>query len=605
MKKALLFILTLIIIISLASCSTPPEDPADESTKYTVTWIDDGGKTLKTEELTEGTPPSYTYNPVDTAQWDYTFLGWSATSGGEVLSTLPAISADTIYYASVSKVLQKYTVSFDTGDGSAVPNQTVDYGSKASEPEEAPTLTGFRFMGWSTKPNEFSAVDFDAAIVGNVTFYAMWNEDLDLKGELSSMLNGYDAGPESFIPQSMLPGFGTVRGSSGQIITDYSSFVNISGIKAHGHGEQWNMVLENIQQSELFFDALNTVEGIITTSVGAFNNYIDSNPKDSASYTFASGIYNVTVKYEGGVLYYLLDYTATFPLIGEQTAQIAVYSELGSGTKCVRVQLGDANALTYTVTENSYEFAIRYGGVRRAYFSISRNDDGTTTGHIYEHLGVGNVWTSSAADFYITDEYVSVVGSKANAFLGSAGYINELYDAETGMLLGYEVKEEVDVPLIGLVTYNTLWFHLDEIDGIESIKYVEANDSTAAAFYINGSSTAWKDKLVGGFSGKMGSRRFDIEFRTQYFYTWDASSGKYVKVEAQVPMLFVQEENLDELAKDVLSTNGVSIDVRVSSTDLDKILTDYETLIPAFIEIKDLVTVDVILEFIGTKITFG
>ena len=271
-----------------------------------------------------------------------------------------------------------------------------------------------------------------------------------------------------------------------------------------------------------------------------------------------------------------------------------------SSTVCVvRIQIGDVNALTYKMLENSYEFAIKCLGVRRAYFFIERDEEGVVSGKIYEYLTVSSVEVASAAEFYITEEYVSVVGNKADGMTGFTGYINELYNAETGKLIGYEVQET-----LSKITYNTLWFNLDDIGGITSIRYQPADGEKDAVVYINGKTKAWEPKKVGGIGTKMLSRRFDIEFRTQYVYAYDADAGKYVEYKIQVPMMFVQEENYDTFIDDVKSTNSVQITVKVQQTDLEKILADYDELIPAFIENKDKITVDVIIAFIGDKITF-
>ena len=71
------------------------------------------------------------------------------------------------------------------------------------------------------------------------------------------------------------------------------------------------------------------------------------------------------------------------------------------------------------------------------------------------------------------------------------------------------------IPAKCLPTYDTLWFDLTYVYGLDSIKYAENY------FYVNGSATAWKYKLVGGLSKKMLSRRFDLEFRKQYFYSYN------------------------------------------------------------------------------------
>jgi diaminopimelate dehydrogenase len=69
--------------------------------------------------------------------------------------------------------------------------------------------------------------------------------------------------------------------------------VNIANITYGGKGEQWKMVYDNIEQSQLFFNVLSVVDSIATLSVAGFNNYLDENPASTAHYVFESGIYTV------------------------------------------------------------------------------------------------------------------------------------------------------------------------------------------------------------------------------------------------------------------------------------------------------------------------
>lgn len=600
--KKLLSILLIILSLSFAlySCGgdNGNENGGTEPVKYTVTWMDEGGNTLSTSTVEENTVPSYTYTVNDTPEWDYTFIGWSASADGEVLSSLPSASGNATYYAIVSAVKQKYTVSFNTLGGSEIDDQTVEYGEMASAPED-PVYEGHRFMGWTTVEGGSSPVDFSTAIKENVEYFAIWNETVDLKGLLSALLRGYELDPLSYIPESMLSDHSANLVEADGIINDYSSFVSIGDV-SYGYGEQWHMVLKNLGETKIFFNTLSVIEALSATSISAFNNYVDSNPSDTASYAFKDGIYNVTIDYDGEYIFYVLDYTADIPVLGTESVQIALSMNAESGEKTARIQLGDANALSYAVSENSYEFAIKYLGVRRAMFTVARDEDGDVSGRITELLTVSDKEIASAADFYIDDAYVSVVGNKADGMLGFDGYISELYDTESGRMIGYEVQES----LSGIV-YNTLWFGLDNVSGITSVKYKAASGNEMAELFINGASEKWNTKNVGGISAKMLSRRFDIEFRTQYVYSYDPIADEYTEHNIEVPMLFIQEENYDTLVDDVRAVNGIDIAITVDSSDHMKLLSDYDELIPLFIESKDSITSDTIIDHIGDKIIFS
>lgn len=565
--------------------------------EYTIRFYDENGTLLHTATVKEGERPSFIYTKTDTDEWKYIVLGWSDEKDGTVLSAIPTASGDASYYAAVRAEKKKYTLSFVTDGGIDVASVTREYGTEISAPEK-PTKTGYAFVAWCTDAEGKNAVTWPLTLTKNMTLYAVWNEKVDIKAYLELLLSDVIPDPYAYIPESMRPGARTLPDGT---ITDYSDFVNKSLLPSRGYGEQWHMITDNLTQSEKFFSALKAVEGLTTTSVSTFQNYLDQNPGSTAHHTFASGIYNVTIDYDGKTMTYVLDYTTTFPVLGEQTAQIALSMDVATGEKTVRIQLGAPNALTYKASGHSYEFAIKYLGVRTACFRVEKKADGTVEGRINEYLTVAGKGLHSAADFYIGDDYVSAVGNKASGIPGFTGYINEVYETKTGKLLGYEVRET-----LSSVVYNTLWFDLSDVSGITSVKYREATGEESAAFFVNGSDAAFTTKNVGGIGGKMFSRRFDIELRTQYFYKYNAELGTYEEVAVKVPMLFVQVEQYDTLTKDIAAENkGINASIVISAGSLKKIKDDYATLIDAFIENNSDLTEDDIRRIIGDAVTFA
>lgn len=573
-----------------------PDDGKEDSKTYSIRWMDETGKLLAITSVKHGQTPSYTYVVTDTAQEDRTFVGWTLQNG-QLLSTIPSATSDATYYAKVTSTTRRYTVRFDTKGGTAVSPLTVAYGTVISAPQTS-TYDGFRFVGWCQDANGKTPVDWSAPVTKDTTYYAIWNAKIDMGAYLKVLLQGYNMSPYSYIPETMRPGYaGTVKEPQ-DIINDYSSGVSVSQMAAQGYGEQWNMIVENLEQSQMFFNALSVVETLSSTSIAAFNNYLDKNPGDTAQHSFQSGIYQVSIRYDGQILWYVLDYTANFPLIGEQTAQISLSLDIASGERSVRVQLGDANALRYTVKDNEYDFAIKYLGVRRASFQVSKKANGRVEGHIYEYVTLSDAEIASAADFYIDQNYAVAVGNKADGMLAFTGCIAETYDVKTGKLLGYEVEES-----LSSLVYNTFFFDLCQIDGLYSIRMTEKTDKEDAKIYINGSSAEWKTKNVG--SGlKYFSRRFYIEYRTQYFYTYDAQKDAFVQVKAQVPMLAVQEENVKTLTSDVKATNHIDISLGLTNAVFRAIGDHYDEKLPVFKENKGKITPADIVDKIGEKVVF-
>lgn len=561
------------------------------SVTYTIIWEVNGVAVETDTNVPEGTIPVFdgvTPRKNPTAEYEYTFTGWSP----EVV----AATANQTYVAQFSYNDRQYTITFDSRGGSPVEPITLNYNTLVQEPAE-PTREGYHFVAWCSTPACTDTVNWPFEVIDNITLYAKWNEAVPYGTYLSTLLSSYEQNPYAYIPDSMKPGASLI---TQQNAIDYSSFVNLSSIPYGGFGEQWNMVITNLEQSKVFFDVLSVVDTLTTASITAFNNYLDTNPANTAQYEFASGIYNVTILFEDDVMFYVLDYTATLPIFGEQTIQIVLSYDITTQEKVGRIQIGDANALRYEVTNDSYKFGIRYLGVRRAYFEIFSDQNGDVEGRIFEYIGIDNSFsTGSAAEFFINDDYVSVVGNKSSSMMGWAGTINELYDVESGELLGYEVKET-----LSSITYNTLWYNLSDTTGITTIKCLPAplENSNPHLIYLNGSSTTFVAKIVGGFSTKMLSRRYDIELRKQYFYYQNGE--EIVQIALNVPMLFVQEEQISTLVNDINTSNaGLTFGFNVSLTTQNQIMSDYDTLIDPFNAQKEEYSVQNILDYIGVKYT--
>lgn len=596
-KKTIAFLTILIGSLSLVSCggeTVSSQLPSSQAPGYNIEWRNHDGTLLeKDTNVQAGVIPTYngtTPIKAGTAQFSYEFSGWNPT--------IVAVTANATYTALFSEETNQYTLTFNTNQGSTIAPITVDYGTKIAAPI-SPTREGYRFVAWTSDVSLNNEVVWPLEMTENKTVYAKWNEQVPYATYLVALLENYSLNPLSYFPESMHPGANLV--ASTQANLDFTTNTNISDITYLGHGEQWNMVLTNIEQSMLFFDVLSIIDTLSGASIAAFNNYLDSNPENAAVYQFTQGIYQVTINFEDNVLYYVLDYTMELPVFGVQTIQIALEFNILTLKKVGRIQIGNAHALRYEMEESSYKFAIKYLGVRRAYFEIERANDGDVTGQIFEYLDVELTTISSSAQFFIGDDYVSVVGNKSSGMMAWTGYINEVYLVETGKLCGYEVRETLSV-----ITYNTLWFNLDDVAGINSIRREVApvENSNPDLIYVNGSANVFSSKLVGGLNPKLASRRYDIEFRTQYFYFLEGEN--LMKLTLEVPMLFVQQENYNTLKNDIESSNSGTVSgfsITLPATQVNKITSDYSTLIDAFIIAKDDYSIEMIISFIGEAYT--
>ena len=435
------------------------------------------------------------------------------------------------------------------------------------------------------------------------------SEKVDIKGYFNSLLQAFTHDPYSFIPDSMRPeGVNKVNGES--VNYDFSNFTNVSNIHYGGFGEQWHMVIENIKESQRFYNIITYGSEIIGASNLVVSLFLDDYYDGTVSKTFNDDSRFIsTLDFDGEELTYSIKYLSSIevPLFGTLTPQIDMSYDVVNDIKVVRIQLGENNALKFMIYPDSYSFGIEYDiseVSRKAFFSVSKDEDENVEGHIYEFVQYKDKdLVPACADFYIGETYTSVVGNKARAITGFAGYINELYKTETGKLLGYKVRETFTKWGFEK-TYNTLWFNLNNIANIYSVKAI-SNGSVDPHennhdIYLNGSSDLFKptkNKLV----LLPTSRRYDVEMRKQYFY-----SSELEEFETDIPMMFIQDDgteqgetNYSTFEEDILKDNKIAARVTLLDSYLNKIREDYLTLIDIFIQNKDDINSDYIVDFIG------
>lgn len=144
-------------------------------TSYLYFYDDTGTNVLGMSEVHDGGDGVYdgsTPTKSQTAQYTYSFKGWSTTPGGSVdANALNAVTADRNVYAAFEATLRKYTVYFYNHDNTLLQTvQNVPYGGSATYAGSTPTYTGdnaedYEFTGFSPTGKN---------IVGNTSCYAQF-----------------------------------------------------------------------------------------------------------------------------------------------------------------------------------------------------------------------------------------------------------------------------------------------------------------------------------------------------------------------------------------------------------------------------------------------
>ena len=144
--------------------------------KYDVTFVVDGTQTVVKYEYGEtiATPTA----PVKqaTAQYTYTFKGWSKTLNGEVVTNLGTVTGNATFYAVFDSTINKYTVTWKNWDGSILEtDKDVEYGTKPKYDGNTPTRSSTLKYTYTWKNWDNQVTD----VVGDAVYTATFDHTIN------------------------------------------------------------------------------------------------------------------------------------------------------------------------------------------------------------------------------------------------------------------------------------------------------------------------------------------------------------------------------------------------------------------------------------------
>ena len=115
--------------------------------KYLITFKDEDGTILKSEELEYGVTPVAPEDPTkaSTAEYTYAFNGWD--------KEIASVTEAAIYTATYAATKNSYTITFNDEDGTTISSANVEYGAMPVEPTTPTKPTDsentYTFAGWT------------------------------------------------------------------------------------------------------------------------------------------------------------------------------------------------------------------------------------------------------------------------------------------------------------------------------------------------------------------------------------------------------------------------------------------------------------------------
>ena len=159
--------------VVLSACKTE----VNETQEFTVTFNTLGGSSIDSVKIKDGEKVT---KPTSPTRDGYTFKYWSLQQDGEEYNFDTAVTGDVTLYAVWEEnqdQVEKYTVSFNTVGGNAIDSVEVEKDGKVTKPAN-PTKSGYTFKYWSLA-QDGEEYDFNTPVTGDITLYAVWEENQD------------------------------------------------------------------------------------------------------------------------------------------------------------------------------------------------------------------------------------------------------------------------------------------------------------------------------------------------------------------------------------------------------------------------------------------
>ena len=179
--------------------------------EYSITWMNEDGTMIKSEQLGYGTVIRYTGDTPAKAgneQFSYRFAGWK-DAAGIALTDQTTVTGDAVYTAQFDQLTNTYTVTWKNADGTVLEtDENVPFGTMPSYDGKTPTKTAtaqytYTFKGWTPKITEVAGnVTYTAEYTSTVNTYTVTWKNYD-GSVLKEQLVAYNEMPEYIgeIPQ--------------------------------------------------------------------------------------------------------------------------------------------------------------------------------------------------------------------------------------------------------------------------------------------------------------------------------------------------------------------------------------------------------------------
>ena len=275
--------------------------------------------------------------------------------------------------------------------------------------------------------------------------------------------------PWSFLPECFSP-----ENKSLNQTPDYTNFYSVSNIPKNGIGKQLNVAYGLLNKTSTALSFVRPIYTAFNAMQAVYTTFLSSSPDDYTYYENEVAGINFKI--------YITD-TQYVLSASVKSVQVVIFSDLATKTYGAKIQLTETSILKYTVSENSLLVAMDILDHSATQLEFVRNNK-EVLGYMYEFICANDkTLISTSTLIHINNDYTTLIGTKGDFIPTAVSRNCEVYSSKTGNLVGSEVREELT---IGgqTATYNTLWYTLDDVLGIDSIKKLISKTSPTPILYI-------------------------------------------------------------------------------------------------------------------------
>ncbi|MBO5216037.1 MAG: hypothetical protein J6B79_07605 [Clostridia bacterium] len=332
---------------------------------------------------------------------------------------------------------------------------------------------------------------------------------------------------------------------------DFSqNFVNVSDVKKNYIGKQMYVLWDGLVGFESFLSKLDLVYAAGETIANAYQQFINDNPENYTSWEGEVAGFKLKIELQNGT---------SRLLAGNSAFSIELYADSDNNVNKGRIQVAQNVIANYEMRDDYLKFtsAMEVSGVGiLKQVEFVRNDD-VVSGYFYEYTGAESVAVKTSAVIRFDEDYTVVMSAKRESDDLLVNGYEEVYSTQTGEMISAEVEESVLIS-----DYDTHWVNVYDVSGINSVKAVK-NDvdinptKNQNDIYVNGSQDVFVPEYNTVAFVKT-SRHYDIEMREVYYVVKKVEGDKttYEVVKTEIPMVFVQEENIEDFASEVKENNS-------------------------------------------------